>query len=95
MHIVISNTSDLPIYAQIKEQVKEQISSGELVENETLPSLRQLAKDFSNRQILVGFLENIQSDSGICHIVLNLGSHPGGRYGRSVQGMASHAAPVR
>lgn len=45
MHIVISNTSDLPIYAQIKEQVKEQILSGELVENETLPSLRQLAKD--------------------------------------------------
>lgn len=95
MHIVISNTSDLPIYAQIKEQVKEQILSRELVENETLPSLRQLAKDFSNRQILVGFLENIQSVSGICHIVLNLGSHPGGRYGRSVQGMASHAAPVR
>ena len=24
MHIVISNSSDLPIYAQIKEQVKEQ-----------------------------------------------------------------------
>ena len=45
LHIVISNSSDLPIYAQIKEQVKEQILSGELVENETLPSLRQLAKD--------------------------------------------------
>lgn len=45
MHIVISNSSDLPIYAQIKEQVKQQILSGELVENETLPSLRQLAKD--------------------------------------------------
>ncbi|MCI9472209.1 MAG: GntR family transcriptional regulator [Lachnospiraceae bacterium] len=45
MHIVISNSSDLPIYAQIKEQVKEQILTGELAENETLPSLRQLAKD--------------------------------------------------
>ena len=45
MHIVISNTSDLPIYAQIKEQVKEQILSGELEEDEMLPSLRQLAKD--------------------------------------------------
>lgn len=45
MHIVISNSSDLPIYAQIKEQVKEQILTGELVENETLPSLRQLARD--------------------------------------------------
>lgn len=45
LHIVISNSSDLPIYAQIKEQIKEQILSGELEEDEMLPSLRQLAKD--------------------------------------------------
>ena len=45
MHIVISNSSDLPIYAQIKDQVKEQILSVELIEDEMLPSLRQLAKD--------------------------------------------------
>lgn len=45
MHAVISNSSDLPIYEQIKEQVKLQILSGELAENEMLPSLRQLAKD--------------------------------------------------
>lgn len=45
MHIVLSNSSALPIYEQIKEQVKAQILSGELYENEMLPSLRQLAKD--------------------------------------------------
>lgn len=45
MHIVLSNSSNLPIYAQIKEQVKEQILLGELAENTMLPSLRQLAKD--------------------------------------------------
>ena len=45
LHIVISNSSDLPIYAQIKEQIKEQILSGELAEDEMLSSLRQLAKD--------------------------------------------------
>lgn len=45
MHIVLSNGFNLPIYEQIKEQVKAQIFSGELVENEMLPSLRQLAKD--------------------------------------------------
>ena len=45
MHIVISNSSPLPIYEQIKEQVKAQILSGDLVEDEILPSLRQLAKD--------------------------------------------------
>ena len=45
MYIVLSNSSDLPIYEQIKEQVKTQILSGELSENEMLPTLRQLAKD--------------------------------------------------
>lgn len=45
MYIVLSNSSDLPIYEQIKEQVKTQILSRELSENEMLPSLRQLAKD--------------------------------------------------
>lgn len=45
MHIVLSNSSALPIYEQIKEQVKAQILSGELCENEMLPSLRQLARD--------------------------------------------------
>ena len=45
MYIVLSNSSDLPIYEQIKEQVKTQILSGELSENEMLPSLRKLAKD--------------------------------------------------
>ena len=45
MKIIISNKSDLPIYEQIKFQIKEQIMSGELKENEFLPSIRQLAKD--------------------------------------------------
>jgi len=45
MNINISNKSDLPIYEQIKVQIKDQIMSGELCENEYLPSIRQLAKD--------------------------------------------------
>lgn len=45
MHIILSNSSSQPIYEQIKEQVKAEILSGELCENEMLPSLRQLAKD--------------------------------------------------
>lgn len=45
MEIVISNSSSSPIYEQIKDQVKAQILSGELEEDEMLPSLRQLAKD--------------------------------------------------
>lgn len=45
MKIVVSNQSELPIYVQIKEQLKEQIMKGTISEGETLPSIRQLAKD--------------------------------------------------
>lgn len=45
MNIVISNQSGVPIYEQIKEQIKKAILSGELTENAPLPSLRQLARD--------------------------------------------------
>ena len=45
MRIIISNQSELPIYAQIKEQIKEQILNGQIPEGSTLPSIRQLAKE--------------------------------------------------
>lgn len=45
MDIIISNTSNDPIYRQIKDQIKEQILSKEIQENEMLPSLRSLAQD--------------------------------------------------
>jgi len=41
----VSNRSGVPIYEQIKEQIKEAIFSGELKEDELLPSIRQLARD--------------------------------------------------
>lgn len=45
MKIIISNQSELPIYAQIREQIKEQIVNGEIKEGFILPSIRSLAKD--------------------------------------------------
>lgn len=45
MKIIISNQSELPIYAQIKEQIKEQIVNGHIPEGTTLPSIRKLAKE--------------------------------------------------
>ena len=45
MRIVISNSSGIPIYEQIKEGIKSSILSGELQEGEMLPSIRQLAKE--------------------------------------------------
>ncbi|MBQ3546094.1 MAG: GntR family transcriptional regulator [Lachnospiraceae bacterium] len=45
MQIIISNSSDLPIYEQITEQIKSMILKGELKEGDALPSMRTLAKD--------------------------------------------------
>ena len=45
MRIIISNQSELPIYAQIREQLKEQILNGQIEEGTALPSIRQLAKE--------------------------------------------------
>ena len=45
MTILIDNRSGVPIYDQIFTQIKSQILSGALSENEALPSIRSLAKD--------------------------------------------------
>lgn len=43
MDIIISNSSEQPIYEQIAAQIKAQILSGELAAGEMLPSMRKLA----------------------------------------------------
>lgn len=45
MKILISNTSDAPLYQQIKEQIIDAILKGELVEGDPLPSIRAFAND--------------------------------------------------
>lgn len=45
MDIIISNTSGVPIYEQIEEQIKSQIMTGELSAGDALPSMRVLAKE--------------------------------------------------
>lgn len=45
MEIIISNSSDKPIYEQISTQIKNAILSGELATGQALPSIRSLASD--------------------------------------------------
>lgn len=45
MDIIISNSSGIPIYEQIEEQIKSQIITGDLLEGDALPSMRVLAKE--------------------------------------------------
>ena len=45
MNIIISNSSNKPIYEQITEQINNKVVSNELKTGELLPSIRTLAKD--------------------------------------------------
>lgn len=45
MKILISNTTDKPLYQQIEEQLKDAIFKGELKEGDALPSIRSFAND--------------------------------------------------
>ena len=45
MKILISNTSDCPLYQQIKDQIKDAVFRGELSEGDLLPSIRSFAND--------------------------------------------------
>ncbi len=70
MKLIISNVSGIPIYEQIKQQVKSAIISGESKEYELLSSLRTLAKGLKISVLTVkkayivseheGFVKNIQ-----------------------------------
>ncbi|RJX40719.1 GntR family transcriptional regulator [Paenibacillus pinisoli] len=45
MNIILSNASDEPIYGQIVRQIRSLILNSELDPGQSLPSIRQLAKD--------------------------------------------------
>ena len=69
MEIIISNSSDKPIYEQICVQIKSMVMNGTLSAGEALPSMRALAKDLHISVITVqrayedltrdGFLETV------------------------------------
>ena len=70
MKIVISNTSDIPLYQQIKDQIKDAILKNELVEGDPLPSIRSFANDLQVSVLTIrrvyeeleqeGFVKNVQ-----------------------------------
>ena len=68
--IILSNSSDKPIYEQISSQIKANIMSGELASGEKLPSIRSLASGLRVSVITTkraysdleaaGFIETVQ-----------------------------------
>lgn len=45
MHIIVNNSSMVPIYEQIMDQIKAAVIGGELTEGTMLPSVRVLSKE--------------------------------------------------
>ena len=64
MKIIIKNKSELPIYEQIEQQIKEQILAGAIPPDEQLPSIRQLAKDLKISVITTTRAYNDLSEEG-------------------------------
>lgn len=70
MKMIISNSSSIPIYEQIKKSIINQILEGELNEDELLPSIRVLAQDIKISAMTIkkaydelekeGYLKSIQ-----------------------------------
>ena len=70
MKMIISNSSSVPIYEQIKQSIINQILDGELNEDELLPSIRVLAQDIKISAMTIkkaydelekeGYLKSIQ-----------------------------------
>ena len=68
--MIISNSSSIPIYEQIKKSIINQILEGELNEDELLPSIRVLAGDIKISAMTIkkaydelekeGYLKSIQ-----------------------------------
>ncbi|MGO1581088.1 MAG: GntR family transcriptional regulator [Peptoniphilaceae bacterium] len=74
MNILLSNSSDVPIYEQIEMQLKDLIISGKLKEGESLPGMRTLAKDLKVSVITTKRAYNDLEKEGYIYTVSGKGS---------------------
>lgn len=74
MQIMISNSSKEPIYEQIYYQIKKLILSGDLQEGDSLPSMRQLAKDLQVSIITTKRAYEELEKSGFIYSIVGKGS---------------------
>ena len=74
MNIHIKNSSDDPIYLQIKNQIKFAILNGELGADEPLPSIRILAKELRVSVITTKRAYDELEKDGFIHSVQGKGS---------------------
>lgn len=74
MTVLIDNRSGQPIYEQIFNQIKDQIVSGTLREDEALPSIRSLARDLRVSVITTKRAYDELESAGFLYTVAGKGS---------------------
>ena len=74
MKILISNTSDSPLYQQIKDQIKEAILQEELVEGDSLPSIRTFANDLKVSVLTIRRVYNELEEEGFIVSQVGIGT---------------------
>ncbi|PJI08701.1 MULTISPECIES: GntR family transcriptional regulator [Clostridium] len=79
MDIIISNSSNDPIYEQIEKQIKNLIFNGELSEGEPLPSIRSLAKELKISVITTKKAYEKLEEDGFIDTVPGKGSYVAGQ----------------
>lgn len=75
MKIIVNNSSMVPIYEQIMEQIKTMIANKELQENDVLPSVRSLAKELKISALTVKKAYDLLEEEGFTVTVHGKGTY--------------------
>lgn len=75
MNIIINNSSMIPIYEQIVEQIKNQIISGNLKTHDPLPSVRAMSKELKISALTVKKAYDHLEENGFIVTIHGKGSY--------------------
>ena len=78
MNIILNNSSMIPIYEQIVDQIKNQIIAGMIIENEALPSVRALSAELKISALTVKKAYDRLEEEGFVITVHGKGSYVAG-----------------
>ncbi|MBU3217508.1 GntR family transcriptional regulator [Clostridium estertheticum] len=74
MKILISNISNIPLYQQIKDQLKDIIFKGEMSEGDALPSIRNFATDLKVSVLTIRRVYNELEQEGFITSQVGIGT---------------------
>ncbi|MBZ9685614.1 GntR family transcriptional regulator [Clostridium estertheticum] len=74
MKILISNISNIPLYQQIKDQLKDIIFKGEMSEGDPLPSIRNFANDLKVSVLTIRRVYNELEQEGFITSQVGIGT---------------------